>query len=185
MDKFVMEGSARESSGSGSRAARRLRAEGMIPVNIYGGGKPNANVSVDAKTFYKALEDHHRFFEINWDGQSEAGIVKEVQYDLYGDAAIHADLARVESGDPITTTMRILTNGMAKGVTSGGVLDIAYHHVPVRGKIGDLIKSFTINIESLGTNQSIRARDLEMPEGVELLLPEGTPVIICHGRRGG
>ena len=81
--------------------------------------------------------------------------------------------------------MRILTAGIAKGVTGGGVMDMAYRHVPVRGKIGNLRDSLTINVESMGTNESIRARDLVMPEGVELLLSEGTPVIICHGRRGG
>ena len=183
MDKFVMEGTSRGSTNS--RAARRLRAEGMIPVNIYGGGKPNSAVAVNAKAFYKALENHHRYFEIQCDGSSEAGIVKEVQYDLYGDTAIHVDLARVSDSEPITATMRILTTGMAKGVASGGILDMAYRHVPVRGKIGDLRDSLTINIESLGTNQSIRARDLEMPDGVEVLLSGGTPVIICHGRRGG
>ena len=183
MDKFVMEGTSRDSTNS--RAARRLRAEGMIPVNVYGGGKPNSSVAVDAKAFYKALENHHRYFEIQCDGASEAGIVKEVQYDLYGDSAIHVDLARVSDDKPITTTMRLLTAGMARGVAGGGILDMAYRHVPVRGKIGDLKASMTINIETLGTNQSIRARDLEMPEGVECLLSDGTPVIICHGRRGG
>ena len=171
MDKFVMGGSSRDASASGSRASRRLRSEGKIPVNVYGGGKPNASIVVDAKAFYKALEEHHRYFEIQFDGQSETGIVKEVQYDLYGDSAIHADLARVDDAKEITATMRILTAGMAKGVTSGGILDMAYRHIPVRGKIGNLKESITINIEALGTNESIRARDLDHSGPFEVCSP--------------
>ena len=185
MDKFVMEGSSRDTTSSGSSSTRRLRDEGHMPLNVYGGDKPNMNLTVNAGEFFKALENHHRFFEIKFEGQVESGILKEVQYDIYGDKAIHADLARVSADTEITTTMRILTSGVAKGVTGGGVMDMAYRHVPVRGKIGNLRDSLTINVESMGTNESIRARDLVMPEGVELLLSEGTPVIICHGRRGG
>ena len=183
MDKFVLEGISRETTNT--RAARRLRADGKVPVNVYGGGKANSAFAVDAKAFFKALQGHHRFFEIQCDGKTEAGIIKEVQYDLYGDTAIHADIARVSDSDTVTTTMSILTSGMAKGVSSGGVLDMAYRHIPVRGKVSDLKDSITVDIEALGTNQSIRARDLQMPEGVEQLLSGGTPVIICHGRRGG
>ena len=183
MDKIVLEGISRESTNT--RAARRLRAEGKVPVNVYGGGKANTALAVDAKSFFRALENHHRLFEIQCGGKSEAGIVKAVHYDLYADTALHADLARGRDSDTITTTMSILTSGVAKGVSSGGVLDMAYRHIPVRGKVSDLKNSITVNIESLGTNESIRARDLEMPEGVEQLLSGGTTVIICHGRRGG
>ena len=63
MDKFVMEGSSRDTTSSGSSSTRRLRDEGHMPLNVYGGDKPNMNLTVNAGEFFKALENHHRFFD--------------------------------------------------------------------------------------------------------------------------
>jgi len=57
MDKYVMKGRARQASEVGSRASRRLRAEGLMPINIYGASKPNTPVVVNSGEFYRALED--------------------------------------------------------------------------------------------------------------------------------
>ncbi|MBT6453279.1 MAG: 50S ribosomal protein L25 [Planctomycetes bacterium] len=185
MDKFVMEGQPRAASEQGTRAVRRLRSTGQMPVNIYGGGKPNQTYSVKATDFYGALEQSHRLFEINCDGKSEMGIVKEVQYDTFGDHAIHADLARVSMDDVVDGTMHIKPFGVPKGLSTGGTLDVAYHHIPVRGKVSAMVDSVVVNIEHLASDESIRAQDIEIPEGVETSLPGGTPIIIVHGRRGG
>lgn len=169
----------------GTRATRRLRSEGLMPINIYGASKPNMTVAVNSSDFYKALEDHHRLFQVNFDGSSETGLLKEVQYDTFGDMTVHADLARVDMDDTVETTMSVVTTGVAKGVSSGSTLDIAYRHVPVRGKLKDLSSTITLAVDKLNANEAIRAKDIEMPAGVEILLTEGTPVIILHGRRGG
>ncbi|MGE4619059.1 MAG: 50S ribosomal protein L25 [Planctomycetota bacterium] len=185
MDKFVMDGHLRDSAQAGSRSARKLRAEGLMPVNVYGASKPNAAISVNSAAFSKALQEDHKFFEFNVDGTSESGLLKEVQYDTFSDVGIHADIYRVKPDDVVETTMHIVSIGVPKGVSAGGTLDIAYRHVPVRGKVSQLNSSLSVNVEHMAANESIRAKDLELPEGVELLLSDGTPVIIVHGRRGG
>ena len=185
MDKFVMEGQIRDTSQVGPRSSRRLRKTGQMPVNVYGSGKDNLQLTVNAEGFYGALEQSHRLFQIDFDGKSELGIVKEVQYDTFGDHAIHADLARVTMDDVVDATIHIQTMGIPKGVSSGGTLDIQFHHVPVRGMVSDLQDKLVVNIEEMNSNESIRARDLDLPDGVESTLSGGTPVIIVHGRRGG
>ncbi|MDE0959349.1 MAG: 50S ribosomal protein L25 [Planctomycetota bacterium] len=185
MDKYVLEGQSREASNQGTRAARKLRSDGQMPVNVYGAGKPNQFFSVKATEFFGALEGSHRLFEITCNGQTEMGLVKEVQYDTFGDHAIHADLNRVSMDDVVDSTMHIKTLGVPKGLSTGGTLDVAYHHMPVRGKVSALKDSVVINIENLASDESIRARDIDLPAGVETPLPEGTPIIIVHGRRGG
>ena len=184
MDNFVMKGRARQASEIGSRASRRLRAEGLMPINIYGASKPNTPVVVNSGEFYRALEDHHLLFQVDFDGNSETGIIKEVQYDTFSDHTIHADLSRVKPDDIVETTMSIVTTGIPKGVSGGGTLDIAYHHVPVRGKVANLESSMSIKIEHLEAHGVIRAKDIQMPAGVELLLSDSTPVIIVHARKG-
>ena len=87
--------------------------------------------------------------------------------------------------DVVDATIHIQALGIPKGVSSGGTLDIQYHHVPVRGKVSDLQNKLVVNVEELNSDESIRARDLDLPDGVEATLSAGTPVIIVHGRRGG
>ena len=142
-------------------------------------------LSVDSSAFYEALENSHRLFQIDCDGHSELGLVREVQYDTFGDHSIHADLARVKMDDVVETTMHIQTIGIAKGTSAGGTLDVAYHHLPVRGKLSDLSNKLVVNIENLAADESIRVRDLDLPDGVESTLPAETPIVIVHGRRGG
>ncbi len=185
MDKFVMEGKVRDSSDKGSRSARSLRASGQMPVNVYGSGQANSMLAVDSTAFYQALENSHRLFQIDCDGHSELGLIKEVQYDTFGDHTIHADLARVKMDDVVETTLHIQTIGIAKGTSAGGTLDIAYHHMPVRGKLSDLTNKMVVNIENIAADESIRVRDLDLPDGVESTLPAETPIIMVHGRRGG
>ena len=155
-----------------------------MPVNIYGASKPNITVAVNSSDFYKALEDHHQLFQIDFDGNSETGIIKEVQYDLFSDSAIHVDLSRVKANDIVETTMSILTLGIPKGVSAGATLDVAYRHVPVRGKVEKLKNSVTIKIDHLEPNEAIRAKDLEIPTGVECLLADATQIVIVHARKG-
>jgi hypothetical protein len=57
--------------------------------------------------------------------------------------------------------------------------------MPVRGKLSDLSSKLVVNIEDLAADESIRVRDLDLPQGVESTLPTETPIIMVHGRRGG
>src|SRR5688572_31662087 len=77
MEKIVFQAEPRKELGT--RAARRIRARGLLPANIYGHGDDQILVSIDAKEFTKFLDAGHRIVTVRVDGKEERSVVKEVQ----------------------------------------------------------------------------------------------------------
>src|SRR3989304_1976113 len=93
MEEIVLKAERRTQFGT--RAAERIRHEGLLPAVLCGQGQESVSLSLDAKAFAKFLSAGHRFATIQIEGNKERGLVKEVQYDTYGTQIIHVDFARI------------------------------------------------------------------------------------------
>lgn len=81
----------REETGKGN--SRKLRAAGLIPANIIGGGKSEL-IQLDPKLLPKAWKSG-KTFELDYNGTVKAVTIKEIQYHAMKRYAIHADLMYV------------------------------------------------------------------------------------------
>ena len=57
----------------GTRVAKRLRAAGRLPANVYGSGGENRMISLDVKEFGKFFADGHRIATIRLGNSKETG----------------------------------------------------------------------------------------------------------------
>ena len=80
---------------SGKRGSRRVRATGMIPINMYGRGTANMSLQVDADELNRLVRAGQKMVSIEVDGAENRGIFKEVQFDALSGNILHADFARV------------------------------------------------------------------------------------------
>jgi large subunit ribosomal protein L25 len=181
MEKIVFQAEPRKEVGT--RAARRIRASGRLPANIYGHGESQILVSIDAKEFTKFLDAGHRIVTVRVDGKEERSVVKEVQYDALGSTLIHVDFTRITKDEKIQMSVPVETIGAPKGLSAGGVLVFPLKELDITGLPDDIPEHFPIRIEALEMGQAIRIKDLTPPERCEFAAdPESVVIMIAHPR---
>jgi len=170
---FVIEADLRETTGRGE--ARRLRRAGLMPAVIYGGGKPELAITLNAMSTAKLLDQeafHTSIVEIKVKGSrgSNKGLVKDVQWHPVRDEAIHIDFFRVSSSDIVHIDIPLLLIGdhTAPGVKKGGMLQTIRHHLEVACRADSIPAHFEVDCSTLEIGEAIHIRDIKLPEGVHV-----------------
>jgi large subunit ribosomal protein L25 len=164
-------------TATGSRAAARLRKQGMIPAVVYGHKEPVAHVAVNAEQLDRAIRKlHARTFRITVDGKSDTVLIKELQWDHLGLEMVHVDFERRDLTERVKVTVPIELKGAPKS-TGGGVLDQPLHQVHVECALGAIPEAIRVEITTLTLGNPIHVRDLVLPEGVKVLEPPEAVVV--------
>jgi len=186
----------RKNQGTGTRVARRLRAQGRIPAIIYGHKQAPVPISVAREAVWEMIKRSTHLAELNLGGATETVLVRDVQWDHLGKEIIHLDFARVSAEESIETEVRLDIRGVAPGVAEGGVLEQPVHAVSVTCRAGAIPDSIRVDVSGLHLGQAIHVRELVLPPGVtvnadpELLLvhvvsraaaAEPTPAVEAEG----
>lgn len=167
----------------GSKAARRLRAAGRIPANVYGLGEENLAVSLDAKEFAKFFAGGHSFATIRLGDRLEKGVVKEVQYDAFGSQLLHVDFARVRQDQEVEIEIAVETVGTPAGVVKGGVLSFPVQSLKIACLPADAPERYLLPVESLEVGQALRLKDLAPPPKCRFVGDPETVIIgVLHRR---
>jgi large subunit ribosomal protein L25 len=164
----------------GSRSARRLRREGLVPGVIYGGDGGPEHFAVDARILRNTLARAGAVLEVSLDGgQGSPVLVKDVQRHPVRGEAVHVDLLRVDMTESIHTTVVLELTGVdeAPGVVEGGVLSQETRELNIAALPGDIPDSITHDVSGMEMNATLTLSAISAPEGVTLLDdPEETVV---------
>jgi large subunit ribosomal protein L25 len=156
----------------GSRSARRLRRQGLVPGVIYGGGDEPQHFAVDARILRSTLAHAGQIIEVAVDGGATANVqIKDVQRHPVRGEAVHVDLLRVRMDQPIHATVALELHGadVAPGVVQGGVFNQELRELTIEALPGDIPDSITHDVSSLEINETIALDVVTAPEGVTLL----------------
>lgn len=172
MDKVSLVVQPRDTSGS--RAARRLRASGLIPGVLYGHGKHATLIAIDPHDLRLALSTGagtHAVLDVTIAGHKRAhkAIVKEMQLDHVKTTVTHLDLQEIRLDETIETTVAVKFEGEAKGVKAGGMLEEAIRELAVKGLVTAIPEHFVLDITHLGIGETAKVGDVQVPEGLEIL----------------
>jgi large subunit ribosomal protein L25 len=156
----------------GSRSARRLRREGLVPGVIYGADADPAHFAVDARILRNTLAHSGAILEVSIDGGTDTPVlVKDVQRHPVRGEAVHVDFLRVNMLETIHTTVTLeLTGGdEAPGVVEGGVLNQETREVNIEALPGDIPDSIVYDVSGLEMNSTVMLSAVTVPAGVKLL----------------
>lgn len=155
----------------GSRSARRLRRESLVPGVIYGGGEDPQHFAVDARTLRNTLAHAGQVIEVSLDGASTNVLIKDVQRHPVRGEAVHVDLLRVRMDVAIHATVPIHFEGAeeAPGVTEGGIFNQELREVNIEALPGDIPDAIVHDVSGLVMNETITLAVLTAPPGVTLL----------------
>jgi len=174
---------AKKRREKGSRAAAKLRRQGVVPAVIYGSGVPEELLTVDQERLREIIESRSRMVEVKIGSKAHPAILKEIQYDHLGSDICHVDFERINLQEVVRVEVAIETHGAAKGTKSGGILELVHKHLTVECKADDIPSEITVEVGDLDIGQSISVSQLTVPETVKVLDDPHTIVIIVQAPR--
>ena len=159
----------------GKGAARRLRADGMLPSIAYGKGHDAQSLTVPRDALRDILtsergRNHIISLEVEG-GDSFDVMVKDYLVHPVSRALLHADFLRIETSKPVVCEIPFATTGKAKGVQAGGTLLTNERSIKVRTLPSNIPTVIEHDVSDLDIDDVLKVTDLQLPEGVEALLP--------------
>lgn len=169
-EKFVIKAEKREKGGK--NVNRRLRAEGKIPVVVYGGGTESFGATAELRELAAVIRSEsgvNSVFSLDIDGDAHDVIFQDRQIDPVRGRLIHADLRRFAKGEKIEMTVPIHLTGHAKGLEEdGAVISQALNEIKVLCEPANTPNSIDVDVTELDAGHSIHVSDLKVPAGVEI-----------------
>ena len=160
----------------GSWAVRKLRSQGLVPAVLYGHGEENVCLAIKKETVSGLLR--HGTHVVNLTGAvSETALLRDVQWDTFGTAVIHLDLARVSQSEKVEVTLPIHLHGEPEGMSSEEQLRHITHEIVIECAASAIPESITVEVGKLKRDQAIHISDLELPDGVTAITPADTVVV--------
>jgi len=177
-DTVVLNAEVRKDSGT--KYAKVLRKSGKLPAVVYGHKQDTVALAFNTHDFVTALHHGNRLFDVKMGRKTETMLVKAVQYDHLGKDIIHADLVRVDLTERVKVTVPIELYGTSAGSHEGGIIDEHLSNLEIECTVASIPEFIEISIKEIGVGDSIHAKDVELPDGVELATNPEALMLTCH-----
>ena len=151
----------------GTRASRNLRKEGKVPAVLYGRKKDALPIQVDKQELIEALRKRSRMFELHLETEKDTVLLKELQYDAFGDEIVHADFVRIAMDEVITLEVPIQMKGQPK--IEHAVLEQTLAIVKIECLPKDIPDAVILQVADIQIDQTRTVKDLTVPPGVKIL----------------
>lgn len=170
-DKLKLKVSSRKLTG---RKVKQLRAQGILPANIYGKGVKSVSIQQPLKDFAAAFKQvgETGILELIVDKETKPRpvLVHHVQQHPVTDEILHVDFRQVDLTETVTVSIPVEITGEAPAITKGGVLIQLINEVEVEALPADLPDKFTLDVSHLEEiGQGLSLKDLKVSPKVKLL----------------
>ncbi|MEO8647783.1 MAG: 50S ribosomal protein L25 [Acidobacteriota bacterium] len=170
-EKMVVKAEKREERGK--NVNRRLRAEGKIPVVVYGGGSESLAAVADLKDLAAILRTDsgvNTVFSLDIAGEGVNDVIfQDRQIDAIRGRLIHADLRRFARGEKIEMTVPIHLVGEPESLKEeGAVMTQAMREIKVLCEPAKTPDSIVVDVSGLTAEHAVHVSDLKVGEGIEI-----------------
>jgi len=167
MEQSALKVNRREAIGS--RKCGRLRRRNLTPAVIYGHKEDTVHISVDTEALTHVIEEGSRMVTLDVEGTAETVLVRDVQFDTFGDEVLHVDFIRVAMDEEVEVEVELNFHGTPAGIEEGGVLEISSHNVLVACLPSSIPDEVRVEVGHLAMGDSLHVSDITAPEGVQLV----------------
>lgn len=168
-----------------SGKAKNLIKSGKIPAVIYGPNHGNLTVQLVEgeieSLISKAKETTpvHVTIDLNGTVEERDVFVKSVQFHKVSGKIMHVDLYEPDPNKQMRFKIPVEFVGEAEGVKSGGIFDVLLRDIEGEALPSNVIEEMKIDISSMKIGESLKVKDLKVPENVKILQnPEDIVAII-------
>ena len=184
MAEIILQATPR--TAEGTRPARRLRNEGLIPGVVYGLGADPQPITVNWRELRATLiteQGLNAVIHLDVAGERTPTLVKVIQRHPVRRNVLHVDFIRVDLNKTVDVEVPVVMEGEASKVSdANGVVDQQITALLLTAKPADIPSQLTVDISDLEIGVNIRVADIELPAGVETSVdPEESVVTAQHG----
>jgi large subunit ribosomal protein L25 len=180
-DRPTLEVEPREARGS--RSARRLRREGLVPGVLYGGSHDEAvSFQVGTRELRRILVDGSALIDVKIGKEKTVpAIVKDRQLHPVREEVTHIDFLEVNLKQKIHATVALELTGAeeAVGVKEGGILDHSTREVEIEALPTDIPEFIEIDVAALDIGSTLTLADVTTPEGVDIVHEHPEDVVVA------
>jgi large subunit ribosomal protein L25 len=174
MEIFKLQAEKRENFGK--KYAKQTRNNEMIPCVLYGSSE-SYSFSVAPMAVRHLVYTHtFKVVELELDGKLHKAILKDIQFHPVTDAILHMDFQQLVDGRNVKVSVPVSFTGSSKGVKEGGALVPLMRKVIIKTTPDNLVDHINADVSPLGLGQSLRVKGLTVPEGIQIMHDENTPI---------
>lgn len=160
----------------GKSAAKAMRREGLILCELYGGNE-NIHFTVELNDVRKLIyTSDFQLVDLELEGNTYRSIIKEIQFHPVHDNILHIDFQELVEGRKVSVEVPIVLEGASPGVKEGGKLVTKVRYLKIKTTPEKLVDSVSVDISEVLLGQSVRVRDIQVAEGIEVMNNMGIPV---------
>jgi large subunit ribosomal protein L25 len=163
--------------------ARRLRQQGLVPAIFYGRASDNIMLAVKSSDLLKLRKEKkdHAFIKLIIDDGGKKveklSLIKELQMQPLTGKYYHADFYEVDMKKTLTFDVALNFTGKAIGVENGGELQHIKRDIKIACLAADMPESLEVDVTDLEIGQSIKVKDIKVPESMVLLDPPDAAIV--------
>jgi large subunit ribosomal protein L25 len=159
---------------TGSRDSRKLRAMGRMVASLQADADhPHIDLHFEESAFHDARRAHAHLFDLDFGGDLQSAIVRELQWDALGDRLLHVEFKRVIRGQKTESQVPLRFVGNPAGVLTHDLNQVTVSCLP--SLIPD---SINVIVEGLEPGTHIKAADVPTPEGIELVIEPDVDIAV-------
>ncbi|MDZ4185317.1 MAG: 50S ribosomal protein L25 [Desulfuromonadales bacterium] len=154
----------------GKGGNRVLRSQEQAPAVVYGKGMESCAITIDPKTFKKALgKDINTLITLKGDGpfDGKVVIVKEIKKHAIRRNIMHVDFLAIDLTKPVQVMVPLHTVGKSQGEKDGGSLQMIRHELEVTCLPTAIPAVIEIDVTAFKVGTVLHVNDLQLPAGVE------------------
>ncbi|NLY56874.1 MAG: 50S ribosomal protein L25 [Firmicutes bacterium] len=178
MADFALTAQVRALSGKG--AARKLRAQGLVPAVLYGNTEKELNLAVPERALNRLLGASLIDLQVEGESQPRPVIIKEIQKDPVSNQLLHVDFMQVRLDQPITTVVPLTLVNEDRRESDGGIVEQILREIEVTCLPTQIPEFIAVDVSGLKINDTLRVADVVAPPGVEVTTdPEEVVVTVA------
>ena len=158
----------------GKGFARRLRAAGKIPAVLYGHGTEPLHIALPGHETALLLRKANAILELEINGKTQTGLVKDVQKDPVRQLIEHVDLMVIRKGEKVQVEVPVHVVGEA---APGTALEQEAHTILIEAPAIEIPENLEISVEGVEAVTHLNADAIVLPKGVTLVAEADTLVV--------
>lgn len=154
----------------GKKHVKMTRSQNLVPIVIYGNGKPSQFGAIEALSFKRDVLAHeHALFSLSFNGKSFSAVVRNLDIDYLNHKVVHADFYEVNMNVEMDATVSIVFVGEPAGIAEGGVMNKVLEELHIFCLPANIPGDIEVDVSHLNIDDRILISDLKLPSNIEVL----------------